>query len=240
MDEWEVELKGLLMFIGVSLLFFGSAFNLLALIFILAVIYIHEKGHALAAQYVDIEVEELSVGIGPAVFRRHRKGQTNTIFRAFPIGGYNIVEEDFDAKTTYGQKMLVAGGGILANMAVGIVGFAAFFFLWSVGGEAESTIVESIRSNLELTKTTSQFVVSDVEQFFLIMILMFSSLNILFGAVQMIPLTLFDGARLIEYSLSHWVSAYKRQYWEVQGNMVGKVWAGVSALIFIVWLFYLQ
>ena len=237
MDEWEVELKGLILLAGVGLFFSSSIFNLLALVIIMSVIYVHEKGHAAAARFVGVEIEEVSVGIGQAVLRRHRAEGPNTVFRALPFGGYNIVEDNFNEKTTYGQKVLVSGGGILANFLTGVLALVAFFFLWGVGGEGEVSIIESLKYNLEEMKHTSQVVIPDLEHLLLTGILVFASLNILFGLVQLIPLTFFDGARMVEYTLSHLVSSRRRQYWEVQGNMLGKVWAGGSVLFFLFWLF---
>lgn len=61
-------------------------------------IAVHEGGHFLAAKRLDVQVNEFSIGMGPAIFSR-QKGETLYSLRAFPIGGYCAMEgEDEDSK----------------------------------------------------------------------------------------------------------------------------------------------
>ena len=54
-------------------------------------IAVHEGGHFLAAKRLDVQVNEFSIGMGPAIFSR-QKGETLYSLRAFPLGGYCAME----------------------------------------------------------------------------------------------------------------------------------------------------
>jgi regulator of sigma E protease len=51
------------------------------------VIFVHELGHFLAAKSVGVYTPRFSIGFGPALWRR-RRGETEYIVAAFPLGGY--------------------------------------------------------------------------------------------------------------------------------------------------------
>ena len=70
---------------------------ILAAILIFGVlIAVHELGHFLAAKLCGVQVNEFSIGMGPAVWHR-KKGETAYSFRILPIGGYCAMEgEDGD------------------------------------------------------------------------------------------------------------------------------------------------
>ena len=60
---------------------------ILAAILIFGVlIAVHELGHFLAAKLCGVQVNEFSIGMGPAVWHR-KKGETAYSFRILPIGG---------------------------------------------------------------------------------------------------------------------------------------------------------
>ena len=64
---------------------------ILAAILIFGVlIAVHELGHFLAAKLCGVQVNEFSIGMGPAVWHR-KKGETAYSFRILPIGGYDLV-----------------------------------------------------------------------------------------------------------------------------------------------------
>ena len=60
----------------------------LALLLLSFLVVVHEGGHFMAARICGIEVEEFSVGMGPALFQK--AGSKGTVFslRLFPIGGF--------------------------------------------------------------------------------------------------------------------------------------------------------
>ena len=61
---------------------------ILAAILIFGVlIAVHELGHFLAAKLCGVQVNEFSIGMGPAVWHR-KKGETAYSFRILPIGAF--------------------------------------------------------------------------------------------------------------------------------------------------------
>ena len=73
-----------MLYIIVGILFFGL------------LIAVHEWGHFITAKKLDVQVNEFSIGMGPALWSR-QKGETQYSLRAFPIGGYCAMEgEDED------------------------------------------------------------------------------------------------------------------------------------------------
>ena len=76
---------------------------ILAAILIFGVlIAVHELGHFLAAKLCGVQVNEFSIGMGPAVWHR-KKGETAYSFRILPIGGYCAMEgEDGDTGSVIG------------------------------------------------------------------------------------------------------------------------------------------
>ena len=66
--------------------------TLLAALFVFsAVIAIHEFGHFAVAKLCGIQVNEFSIGMGPALWKTVRKGTQYTL-RALPVGGYVALE----------------------------------------------------------------------------------------------------------------------------------------------------
>ena len=51
----------------------------------------HELGHFVAAKLCGIKVNEFSIGMGPAIFKK-QKGETLYALRVLPIGGYCAME----------------------------------------------------------------------------------------------------------------------------------------------------
>ena len=56
-----------------------------------AVIAIHEFGHFIVAKLCGVQVNEFSIGMGPVLCKRVRKGTQYSI-RALPVGGYVALE----------------------------------------------------------------------------------------------------------------------------------------------------
>ena len=60
---------------------------ILAIILFGLLIAVHEFGHFAAAKLLGVKVNEFSIGMGPAFFKRQR-GETLYALRCLPIGGY--------------------------------------------------------------------------------------------------------------------------------------------------------
>ena len=81
---------------------FMSFVYILAAILIFGVlIAVHELGHFLAAKLCGVQVNEFSIGMGPAVWHR-KKGETAYSFRILPIGGYCAMEGRTETRATPG------------------------------------------------------------------------------------------------------------------------------------------
>lgn len=72
------------------------------------VVLVHELGHFLAARRCGIWVQEFSIGFGPALWSRVRRGTRYSI-RLFPLGGYNALPgEDPDPdETGHGEAQAI-------------------------------------------------------------------------------------------------------------------------------------
>jgi regulator of sigma E protease len=111
------------------------------------VIFVHELGHFLAAKRCGIQVNEFSIGMGPAIWQKEKNGTKYSI-RLLPIGGYNAMEgedgteenaEELNpravskslwpatisgrpfSQATVGQRMFVIVSGALMNFVLGFL-----------------------------------------------------------------------------------------------------------------------
>ena len=64
------------------------------------VIFVHELGHFLAAKAVGVYAPRFSIGFGPALFR-FRRGETEYVLAALPLGGYVRMASRHDAETAF-------------------------------------------------------------------------------------------------------------------------------------------
>ena len=99
-----------------------------ALLFFGVIIMIHECGHFACAKLFKVKINEFSLGMGPALFKR-KKGDTLYALRLFPIGGYVAMEGEDDAseddrafnKKPVWQKMIIVVAGALMNLILGFI-----------------------------------------------------------------------------------------------------------------------
>ena len=64
------------------------------------VVFVHELGHFLAAKWLGVYAPRFSIGFGPALLR-HRRGETEYILAAFPLGGYVRMASRHDEETAF-------------------------------------------------------------------------------------------------------------------------------------------
>ena len=70
---------------------------LFAILLFSFLIFIHELGHFMAAKLSGVQVNEFSLFMGPAIFKK-QVGETLYAIRTIPIGGYCAMEgEDADS-----------------------------------------------------------------------------------------------------------------------------------------------
>ena len=103
----------------------GIVFAILIFSFL---IFIHELGHFIAAKAFGVQVNEFSMFMGPAIFKK-QKGETLYSIRCIPIGGYCAMEgedEDTDSsrslqKAAWWKKLIIFAAGSFMNLVAGIV-----------------------------------------------------------------------------------------------------------------------
>ncbi|MFO8237548.1 MAG: RIP metalloprotease RseP [Prochlorococcaceae cyanobacterium] len=100
---------------------------LAALAILAGLIVVHEAGHFFAATWQGIRVSSFSIGFGPVLLQRQRRG-VQFALRAIPLGGFVAFPDD-DADSTIpkddpnllsnrplAQRALVIAAGVLANL----------------------------------------------------------------------------------------------------------------------------
>lgn len=101
---------------------------LFAILLFSFLILIHELGHFVAAKLSGVQVNEFSIFMGPALWKK-QKGETLYALRLVPIGGYCAMEgEDggsdnpraFD-KATWWKRLIILVAGAAMNFLVGVV-----------------------------------------------------------------------------------------------------------------------
>ena len=101
---------------------------LVAILFFGVIIMTHELGHFTFARIFKVKINEFSIGMGPAFFKK-KKGDTTYALRLLPIGGYVAMEgEDaespdenaFNAKPAW-QRAIIIIAGATVNIITGII-----------------------------------------------------------------------------------------------------------------------
>ncbi|MDD7543662.1 MAG: site-2 protease family protein, partial [Peptoniphilaceae bacterium] len=106
---------------------------ILAFIIFFIVVLFHEGGHFFAAKSVGIRVNEFSIGMGPAIWKK-TKGETLYSLRALPLGGYCAMEgedeesaspDSFDAAKPW-QRFLTILAGPVMNLLIALLCFILY------------------------------------------------------------------------------------------------------------------
>ena len=116
-------------------------------IFIFSVlIFVHELGHFITAKLCGVQVNEFSMFMGPAIWKK-QVGETLYAIRTIPIGGYCAMEgEDEDTenprsfqKAAWWKRLVILVAGSFMNLLTGLVIYACLFL------PADQIIVPEIR-----------------------------------------------------------------------------------------------
>ena len=99
-----------------------------AIILFSILIFVHELGHFLAAKASNVQVNEFSMFMGPAIWKK-QKGETLYSIRCIPIGGYCAMEgEDADTdnprsfqKAAWWKRLVVLIAGSAMNLIAGFL-----------------------------------------------------------------------------------------------------------------------
>lgn len=95
-------------------------------------IFVHELGHFLVAKWCGVGVEKFSLGFGPKLFGL-RKGETEYLVSAFPLGGYVKMVGESDESELSGEQRLRSFLGKPPLVRIAIVAAGPLFnliFAW--------------------------------------------------------------------------------------------------------------
>ena len=99
-----------------------------AIFLVSVLIFVHELGHFTAAKLSGVQVNEFSMFMGPAIWKK-QVGETLYAIRCIPIGGYCAMEgEDggsdnprsFD-KAAWWKRLIILAAGAAMNFLIGVV-----------------------------------------------------------------------------------------------------------------------
>jgi len=113
-----------------------------AILMFSVLIFVHELGHFMTAKLFGVQVNEFSMFMGPAIFKK-QVGETLYAIRLIPFGGYCAMEgEDEDTdnprsfqKAAWWKRTIILVAGSAMNLLTGIVIYC-FLFL------PQQTVVE--------------------------------------------------------------------------------------------------
>ena len=101
---------------------------LFAILLFSILIFVHELGHFAAAKWADVQVNEFSMFMGPALWQK-QIGETLYAIRLIPIGGYCAMEgEDGGSdnprsfeKAPWWKRLIILVAGAAMNFIIGVV-----------------------------------------------------------------------------------------------------------------------
>ena len=105
-----------------------------AILLFSVLIFVHELGHFVAAKLSGVQVNEFSMFMGPAIFKK-QKGETLYSIRCIPIGGYCAMEgEDEDTdnprsfhKAAWWKRLIILVAGAAMNFLAGLLILVAVY-----------------------------------------------------------------------------------------------------------------
>lgn len=128
-----------------------------AILFFGVIIALHEFGHFSTAKLFKIKVNEFSIGMGPALFKK-QKGETLYALRLLPIGGFVSLEgedEISDDPRAFGnqkawKRFIVIAAGAVLNIILGLVLIAVML---GISGAAPTTVVSDTSDGMYTAET---------------------------------------------------------------------------------------
>ena len=129
-------------------------FIVIAIIAFGILVGIHEFGHFIAAKTLGVKVNEFSIGMGPALWKK-QKGETLYALRCLPIGGYCAMEgedeETGDPRAFTGQpawkRIIILCAGSFMNL---LLGFVLVLIIFYQGWGFNTTIVDHVDPESDL------------------------------------------------------------------------------------------
>lgn len=130
---------------------------LFAILFFGIIIALHEFGHFSTAKLFKIKVNEFSIGMGPAFFKK-KKGETLYALRLLPIGGFVSLEgedEVSDDPRAFGNqkawmRFIVVAAGAVLNIILGLILVSVML---GISGKVPTTTVSDVSENMYTAET---------------------------------------------------------------------------------------
>lgn len=123
---------------------------LFAILLFSILIFVHELGHFAAAKLSGVQVNEFSMFMGPALWKK-QIGETLYSVRLIPIGGYCAMEgEDSDTesprsfqKAAWWKRLLILVAGAAMNFLMGII---LMFIVYMPAHQVVEPVIDSFES----------------------------------------------------------------------------------------------
>lgn len=122
---------------------------IVSIVMFLVMISLHEFGHFIVAKLMNFKVDEFSIGMGPAIFKK-QKGETQYSVRALPLGGYckfdgedeadNPDPRAFSNQKPWKRLLVLLAGGIF-NI---ILGFILFLLIVPMLSPVNTNVVDTV------------------------------------------------------------------------------------------------
>ena len=101
---------------------------ILAILLFGILIAAHEWGHFIAARLCGVTVHEFAIGMGPVVWKKQGKKDTQYTIRALPIGGFCALEGDDEessdprafGRAAWWRKIIILCAGAFMNFVLGL------------------------------------------------------------------------------------------------------------------------
>ncbi len=195
---------------------------ILAIFLVGLVVLAHEFGHFLAAKLVAIPVECFSIGFGPKLLSFY-KGNTEYRISLFPIGGYllpEVKDETEFFKLPVVKRIVLAVGGPIASIVLTIICFS-FLNVFSSGLNFDGLLIkplfqtgriasamfnaflhalgqpDQLSSAVGLIAQGGRFINSNPLNW----LLYTASISLNLGMINLVPLPVLDGGKIILYSI---------------------------------------
>ena len=176
-------------------------------------IIVHETGHFLAAKLLNYGIKEYSIGFGPKIFQKEKKGILYTI-RLIQLGGYVSLQDSCEGKRDITKpdatNIIIHSMGIIFNFILAILALTLRYLLKGInlGGALNGSIFAFIQTLKPVLFNFEYFInngfivnipenllwaFNDIDQ--ILISVFWINLNI--GFLNSLPIPIFDGGRVI-------------------------------------------
>jgi regulator of sigma E protease len=184
--------------------------TMLVLIILSLIIIIHEAGHYIACRFLNTEVDEFSIFIGPKIITLFYYKETEFTLRWIPIGGFIKIKNPDKGKPL--ERIIVSSAGPFANWFIGFL-VIMLLGIFSNNGLIDSIlfpldvfikvlntfipslgdIANNIQGPIGIAVTAGEFTKQGIVQ----TLAFFSVLNYSICLINLIPIPILDGFQIL-------------------------------------------